>query len=92
MTVTEFSAGHILLTSNLMAYATFGRDITRFSQLIEFLTWLSIILWSCVALTTLLRASAQYTHKYRQKYRKTVTKDASSTSDQNSEEKRHGYS
>ena len=52
---------------HLLAYATFGRDAARLGALLEFLTWLSIALWSCVALSILLRTGAHYVHIWNQR-------------------------
>jgi hypothetical protein len=60
--LTTISAGDTLTGTHWLAYAAFGRDIARFQQLIDFLTWLSIILWCFVILTTLLRAGAHILH------------------------------
>lgn len=63
--------GDTLIGTHLLAYATFGRDIARFHQLIEFLTWLSIILWCFVIATTLLRAGAAIVHtRFQRRYNK----------------------
>ena len=61
------SAGDSLSGTHLLASAVFGRDIARYHQLIEFLTWLSIILWCFVILTTLLRAGASALHSRSQR-------------------------
>ena len=93
MIVTELNSGNILPTFHLATYVTFGRDAARFGQLIEFLTWLSIILWLIVALTMLLRARAHYSHIwYQRKHRKAIAHDVPSALKQSTEKKRHGYS
>jgi hypothetical protein len=68
---TSHSTGGALLGVSLFAYATFGRDIARFHQLIEFLTWLSITLWCFVIITTVLRAGAAVAHTRSLRYNKT---------------------
>jgi len=69
--LTSTSAGDTLIGTHFLAYATFGRDIARFHQLIEFLTWLSIILWCFVIATTLLRAGAAIVHtRFLRRYNK----------------------
>jgi hypothetical protein len=37
----------------------FGRDIARYHELIAFLTLVSLVLWACVLVTTMLRLAAQ---------------------------------
>jgi len=93
MIVTELTTSNILPTFYLLSYVTFGRDAARFGQLIEFLTWLSIILWLIVALTMLLRARAHYSHIWHQrKHRKATAHDIPIALKQSTEKKRHGYS
>lgn len=69
--LTKLGVGGTFTGTYFLAYATFGRDIARFHQLIEFLTWLSIILWCFVAITTLLRAGAAVVYtKWGHRYNK----------------------
>jgi hypothetical protein len=72
--LTSISAGDSLTGTHFFSYATFGRDIAQFHQLIEFLTWLSIILWCLVIATTLLRAGAAVVHTlFQRRYNKQGT-------------------
>jgi hypothetical protein len=69
--LTKLGVGDTLSGTNLLAYVTFGRDIARFHQLIEFLTWISIILWCFVVATTLLRAGVAVIHtRFKRRYSK----------------------
>lgn len=77
MSAGGYESGFVVPVIYQTSSLTFGRDIAQFRQLITFLTIVSLLLWTVVLITAILRFAAAYMWRQRVQPVNEVDEDAS---------------